>query len=254
MVINGDSLEVLKRLPQGKIKSLFADIPDNLGMKYNGYQDKMSPADYYRWVHLLILEALPKCKVFWLTYFPGHDTEITWMVRDIIKYRHPGFDIAKFMWRYTFSQYNANDCALGFRPFMRFKRSDAMIYPEEIMETSARQLQGDARANPEGRVPDNVWSFPRVTGNSWQRVSWMPTQLPIELLEKVIKFTCAKDETFIDLFGGSGSALMAGKKLDRLNKTHVVELDPDSCQHIQTREGLKDVPIVKYDDLFTFQD
>ncbi len=254
MIINGDSLEVLKRLPLGKIKSLFADIPDNLGMKYNGYEDKMKAEDYYRWTHLLILEALPKCKVFWLTYFPGHDTEITWMVRDIIKYRHPGFEISKLLWRYTFSQYNANDCALGYRPLMRFKRTDAVIYPEEIMELSARQLLGDARANPEGRVPDNVWNIPRIVGNSWQRVDFMPTQLPIELMEKVIKFTCSKDETFIDLFGGSGSSLMAANKMGRLNKTHVVELDLHTCECIQKREGLKEVPLVKYDDSFSFQD
>jgi site-specific DNA-methyltransferase (adenine-specific) len=254
VIINGDSLEVLKKLPIGKIKSLFADIPDNLGMDYQGYEDRMRPEDYYRWVQLLILEALPKCQVFWLTYFPGHDTEITWMVRDIVKYRHPSFSISKFLWRYTFSQYNANDCALGFRPLMRFKRTDAVIYPEEIMVVSARQLLGDARANSEGRVPDNVWNFPRVTGNSWQRVDFMPTQLPIELLERVIKFTCGPLDTFIDLFGGSGSSLMAASKLGRLNKTHVVELDMRTCECIQKRESLKGVPLVKFDESFSFKD
>lgn len=246
MIIHGDSLEVLRQLPPG-VKCLFADIPDNLGLKYNRYDDTRKVEDYYNWIHLLLLEMLPRCKVAWLTYYPKHDLEISYLMRNILKYRHPSFQVDKFLWRYTFSQYNPKDCAYGYRPFMRIKRTDATMYPDSITEISQRQLLGDARANPDGRVPDNVWSIPRIVGNSWQRVDWMPTQLPIELLERVMKFSVDKDETFIDLFGGSGSALMAAKQLGRLEMTHLVEMDLTTCQNIITRDGLKEVKIEQFD-------
>ena len=233
MIHNLDCLEFLKRTPQ--VKCLFADIPDNIGQAYVSYNDKKNSVDYYNWVNLLILEALPKCQIFWLTYFPKHDLELSWIVRDIIKYRHPSFTVDKFLWRFTFSQYNANDCAYGYRPLMRFRRSDARLYPEAIMEQSKRQILGDARANPEGRVPDNVWDIPRIVGNSHERVDWMPNQLPIDLLKRVMLFSVSENEVFIDLFGGSGSALMAAKDLGRLSNTHVVEIDPTSCKKIAER-------------------
>lgn len=240
LIIQGNCIEYLRKLPAGKVKCIFADVFDNLGMQYNGFEDKMKPEDYYTWVNLLVLEALPKCKVFWLTYYPRHDLEFSWFIRDIIKYRHPSFQVDKFLWRYTFSQYSATDCALGYRPIMRFKRADAIMYPEAIMEQSERQLIGDKRANPEGRVPDNVWDIPRVTGNSWERVDFMPTQLPIKLLEKIMKFSVKDQEIFVDLFGGSGSTLMAAKALSRLPYTSVVELSQGTCENIQKRMGFND--------------
>lgn len=252
MIINGDCLEVLRTLPVGKVKCIIADPPDNIGLKYIGYDDKIKNEDYYLWLHMLILEILPKTKIFWLTYYPKHDTELVYIIRNILKYRHPTFKVDKFLWRYTFSQYNANDCAYGYRPFIRFKRNDAEIYPEEIMEISQRQLLGDARANPAGRVPDNIWNFPRIVGNSWERVEWMNTQLPIELVTRIMKFSVKPNEIFIDLFAGSGSTLMTAAALNRLDKTHVIELDKTTCEKIKTRKELaaNNIEIITFDDLF----
>lgn len=236
MIYNMDALEFLKRT--NPVKCLFADIPDNIGQAYLSYNDKKPTSDYYNWVNLLILEALPKCQVFWLAYYPKYDLELSWMVRDIIKQRHPTFAVDKYLWRYTFSQYNANDCAYGYRPIMRFCRAGVM-YPEAILEKSKRQLLGDKRANPEGRVPDNVWDIPRIVGNSPERVDWMPNQLPIDLLKRVMAFSVNKNEVFVDLFGGSGSALMAAKDLGRVDTTHVVEIDPTTCWNMHVRTGVE---------------
>ena len=60
-----------------------------------------------------------------------------------------------------------------------------------------------------------------------------PTQKPVSLLAEIIK-QWGKDLTVIvDLFGGSGSTLIACEKLDR--KCYMMELDPHYCDVIITR-------------------
>ncbi len=185
----GDSMELLRKIKVGEYKCLFADIPDNIGENYHGYKDKIDVDCYYFWVRLLIMEALPKCKLFWLMFHHSHDLEITTMLRDVLKYRHPSFSFERFLWTYTFGQYNDRDCNHGFRNLIRLKRSDCEIYPDQIREVSRRQELGDSRAQEGGRVPSNVWPIPRVVGNSEERVTWMPNQLPIRLLERIISFS-----------------------------------------------------------------
>lgn len=246
MIIQGDCLEVLRKIPIGKVKCIFSDPPDNIGMKYTDYDDSRKPEDYYNWLHLIILEAMPKCQVFWFTYYPKHDLEISWLMRDTIKYRHPGFTVDRFIWRYTFSQYNDHDCSYGYRPILRVMRNNAVLYPDAIREVSKRQLLGDSRAAGL-RVPDNVWSIPRVVGNSPERCDWIPTQLPIRLMERIISFSISDDEVITDLFGGSGSCLYAAQKLGR--KCAIIEKDQESCRRISERSG---VPITLFQDGFSW--
>lgn len=51
-----------------------------------------------------------------------------------------------------------------------------------------------------------------------------PTMKPVKLLAKLIKNSTKKDEIVLDLFGGSGSSLMACEQLERC--CFVMELDP----------------------------
>lgn len=79
------------------------------------------------------------------------------------------------------------------------------LYPDAIRIPSWRQLNGDKRADPRGRVPGDVFDFPRVTGNSKQRRSFSPTQLHEGLYERCIRLTCKPGDTVVDLFAGSGT-------------------------------------------------
>lgn len=60
-----------------------------------------------------------------------------------------------------------------------------------------------------------------------------PTQKPITLNEKPIKRCSAPGEIILDLFGGSGSTLIAAEQLKR--KTFLMEIDPTFCDLIIRR-------------------
>lgn len=60
-----------------------------------------------------------------------------------------------------------------------------------------------------------------------------PTQKPIQLCEWFINKFSNKDNLIIDLFGGSGSTLIACQKLNR--KCYMMEIDPHYCDVIVKR-------------------
>lgn len=60
-----------------------------------------------------------------------------------------------------------------------------------------------------------------------------PTMKPIKLLAKLIRNSSKDNDIVLDLFGGSGSTLIACEQLNR--KCHMMELDPKYCDVIVKR-------------------
>jgi site-specific DNA-methyltransferase (adenine-specific) len=73
-----------------------------------------------------------------------------------------------------------------------------------------------------------VWDVNRESKNAFH-----PTQKPIELPERAIKNSSKEKDTILDLFGGSGSTMVAAEQLKR--KARLMELDPKYCQVIVDR-------------------
>jgi len=95
-------------------------------------------------------------------------------------------------------------------------RPEAKLYPDAIRVPSARQLKyNDKRANPKGRVPDDVWEFSRVCGTFKERRRWHPNQHPEALIERVVKFSTAPGDLVIDMFAGTGTVNRVCKRLGR---------------------------------------
>ena len=60
-----------------------------------------------------------------------------------------------------------------------------------------------------------------------------PTEKPVKVLQDVIEEYSNSGDVVIDLFGGSGSTLIACKKTGRINRS--MELDPKYCDVIVQR-------------------
>lgn len=60
-----------------------------------------------------------------------------------------------------------------------------------------------------------------------------PSQKPIELCEEILKKWGKDQDKVVDLFGGSGSTLIACEKINR--KCFMMELDPHYCDVIVSR-------------------
>ena len=60
-----------------------------------------------------------------------------------------------------------------------------------------------------------------------------PTMKPIDLIAKLIKNSSKENDIILDLFGGSGSTIIAAEQLNR--KCYTMELDPKYCDVIVKR-------------------
>lgn len=72
----------------------------------------------------------------------------------------------------------------------------------------------------EGKRIGSVWNIGKDCATTYHH----PTQKPVELSFLAIKHTTKKGQNVLDVFGGSGSTLMACEQLDR--NCFMMELDP----------------------------
>jgi DNA modification methylase len=78
------------------------------------------------------------------------------------------------------------------------------------------------------RTTTTVWTVSRPTTGTFH-----PTQKPIPLIVIALKNSSEKGSIVLDLFGGSGSTLIACEQTDR--RAFLMELDPKYCDVIITR-------------------
>ncbi|WP_298537786.1 site-specific DNA-methyltransferase [uncultured Methanobrevibacter sp.] len=80
-----------------------------------------------------------------------------------------------------------------------------------------------------GKRIGSVWKVGKDNGSDYVH----PTQKPVELSAQAIKHTTNIHDTVLDLFGGSGSTLIACEQLNR--KCFMMELDEHYCEVIIQR-------------------
>jgi len=94
-----------------------------------------------------------------------------------------------------------------------------------------------------GKSENTVWDCDRANKNEFH-----PTQKPVALAERAIKNSSKRTDIILDLFGGSGSTLIACEQLDR--HCYMMEIDPYYCDVIIKRwENLTDKTAEKIDVL-----
>ena len=74
-----------------------------------------------------------------------------------------------------------------------------------------------------------VWNIPKDNANDYIH----PTQKPVKVSATAIQNTTNENDNILDLFGGSGSTLIACEQLNR--NCYMMELDPYYCQVIINR-------------------
>lgn len=228
-IICGDCLQVLPALPSARM--IFMDPPDNLGMKYNGYRDRRPPDEYFCWLRDVIYAAMAHHPgVLWISFFHTYLADVLPLIGN-----DGVCDWRLFVWRFTFGQHRHTDCGNGYRPIIRLSAPDMVWNTDAIRVPSQRQRNGDKRADPRGRVPDDVWEFPRVCGTFHERRRWAVTQHPEALIERMVKMSAKPGDMVVDMFAHSGTVNRVCKRLgiDCIG----IDISPFYCQKIAEETG-----------------
>ena len=80
-----------------------------------------------------------------------------------------------------------------------------------------------------GKRIGSVWNIPKDAPGNYEHA----TQKPIQVSSTAISNTTKQNDSVLDLFGGSGSTLIACEQLGR--KCYMMELDPKYCDVIRKR-------------------
>ena len=229
-IVVGDCIKLLSSQDEPFADMVFADPPFNIGYKYDLYEDRRKYDDYYAWTEQWMAachRVLKPAGSFWVAIGDEYAAEVRVIGRKL------GLHLRNWViWHYTFGQATKR----------KFARSHAHLFywtkdPKQftfndtaVRIPSARQTTyADRRANPAGKIPDDVWSFSRICGTFNERVQWHPCQMPEKVLERIVLASSDPGDLVLDPFSGSGTTSAVAARLGRsylgldISETYVAE-------------------------------
>jgi site-specific DNA-methyltransferase (adenine-specific) len=192
---------------------IFTDPPYNIGIDYGdgASADRLPDAKYMLWVAEwidLCREVLSPDGSLWVMIGDEYAAEYG------VALKAAGFTIRNWIkWYETFGVNCSNQFNRTSRHiFYCVRDAKRFVFNQvaEITRPSDRQTEyNDKRANPGGKLWDDVWEIPRLAGTSKERIPDFPTQLPLALLRPIIACTSEPGDLVVDPFSGSATTGVA---------------------------------------------
>lgn len=233
----GDSLDaeqVKALMGSEKADMVYCDPPYNIGLDYNkgvdtkgkygtGHfnQDYKKPEDYREFIELSLRNALAHTKKDAHVFYWCDEVYI-WLMQTL--FRENKLDNKRVcLWiknnSFPKPQIAFNKCyepcvyATQGKPYL----NKEMTKLNEILNTD---IESGNQIHDQLMEYFSLWIEKKEDNTKYQH----PTQKPVSLHERPLKRCTAPGHTVLDLFGGSGSTLMACEQLGR--KARLMEMDP----------------------------
>jgi len=215
-IICGDCIEVLNKVREPFADLIFADPPFNIGYKYDKYNDRVKSKNYIAWTK----DWMAACKKvlkpdgsFYIAIGDEHAADVKTKADEL------GLFMRNWIiWHYTFGQQMKNKFARSHTHIFYFvnDKNNFTFNDHSARVISDRQKKyQDKRANPEGKMPDDVWDeYPRICGTFKERLDF-PCQMPESLLARIIRVSSKDGGWILDPFIGSGTTAVVVAKLGR---------------------------------------
>lgn len=223
-LVRGDCTPLLAGL-KGQARLVVADPPYDFGQPYDAYSDNLGHDAYMAftrgWLGAAV-EALHPHGAIWVFAPDEWDAEIRVMAKREFKL----VERRKVVWAFTFGQaarknFTRSHCNIIYftKAKTRFTFNEA-----ELRVPSARQLvYKDRRANPAGKLPDDVWMLledqlaphmtpdrdvwlvSRVCGTFGERKPHSPNQIPEAVVSRIVRACSNPGDLVVSPFLGSGT-------------------------------------------------
>src|SRR5512139_2043954 len=171
-ILCGDCVEVLRSVGKPFADLVFADPPFNIGYKYDKYDDKKAGGRYLAWTRDWIGECVRVLQPHGSLYIAIGDeyaAQIKLILEEELRLTLRNWII----WHYTFGQQTKTKFARSHTHILYFVKDakNFVFHDEAVRVISDRQKKySDKRANPAGKMPDDVWNeYPRVCGTFTER-------------------------------------------------------------------------------------
>lgn len=248
----GDCRKLLKDIPDNSVRLVVTSPPYNIGKPYGKYKDKIALNDWedlIRDVTKEIVRILTPDGSFFLNLSPVPFGE----EKEIIPLPFIGYQIFKDCGLYlrnmiTWTFNNMQNCTnrlsgryenilWGVKDIKNyvFNLDDIRI---PYITKNDKRLEGGI-----GRNPTDVWYFDRVNNMTKKKLGLNhPTVYPLPMIERIIKMSSNLGDTILDPFVGSGTTLVAAKRLGRngigleLDENYVSEIEHRLANECEVKE------------------
>ncbi len=228
-ILQGDSLELFKNIPDNSVDMAFADPPFNLKKKYSTYKDSLEFEEYLNWCEKWISEMVrvtkPTGSIFlhnipkWLTFYATYLNSLAHF-KHWISWDAPTAPMGK-------SLQPAHYGILFYGKEAKGTKINELRYPHKRDRKQGFLLKDYGgkkdKLHPFGPLISDVWTdIHRIKHN--KKRDPHPCQLPIHLMDRLILLATDEGDIVLDPFSGTGTTAISAK---RLGRNYIgFELDP----------------------------
>jgi len=217
-VFNKDVLEILKELPDNSLDMIYGDPDYNVGIFYAGKNYTQEWNEYIHWYIELTKECMrvlkPTGNLFMMNY-PKQNAYLR------VKYLDENaYYVQDYVWVYnTNVGHSKRRFTTAHRSILHATKSkENNFYKDNVavpyQNPDDKRIKARISAGHKGRMPYSWFYFDLVKNVSKDK-TFHSCQIPLLLVEMLIKScTNENDDCFI-LFGGSGSELVLCRNLNR---------------------------------------
>lgn len=239
----GDCRRLLKNINSNSVRMMVTSPPYNINKKYGIYGDNLHMEEWKVLINEVTKEAyriLTPDGSFFINVSPVPDKKtkeiipLDSVVYDIFKQN--GFFLRnKIIWHFNNMQNCVNRLSGRWEAILWFVK-DLNNYVFNLDDVRIPVItKNDKRIDPNrGRNPTDVWFFNRVNNMTKQKLEiTAPCVYPLPMIERILKMSTNRGDLVIDPFLGSGTTLVACKRMGR--KGVGFEIDPSYKKVIDKR-------------------
>lgn len=217
-VFNEDVMNVLKRLPDNSLDMVYGDPDYNVGINYAGKNYRKKWNEYIEWYIELTKESLrvlkPTGNLFMMNY-PKQNAYLR------VKYLDAhAYNVHDYVWIYnTNVGHSPKRFTTAHRSILHATKSKHNhFYKDNVaqpyLNQTDKRIQRRIAAGHKGRMPYSWFYFDLVKNVSKDK-TFHACQIPLPLVEMLIKSCTQENDDVFILFGGSGSEIVLCQNLKR---------------------------------------
>jgi site-specific DNA-methyltransferase (adenine-specific) len=217
-VFNEDVLVTLKRLPDCSVDMVYGDPDYNVGINYAGAKYNRKWEEYIAWYIELATESMRVLKTDGNLFMMNYPKQNAYLRVNYLDQN--AYNVFDYVWVYnTNVGHSPSKFTTAHRSILHATKSKHnKFYKDHVAvpyknPTDRRILQNLANGS-KGRMPYSWWYFDLVKNVSKDK-TFHSCQIPLALVEMLIKAATKEKDIVQILFGGSGSELVLCKDLNR---------------------------------------
>lgn len=217
-IFNEDVMEILKKLPDNSLDMVYGDPDYNVGINYAGKKYTAAWNRYVDWYVELTRESLrvlkPTGNLFLINY-PKQNSYLRVMFLD-----EAAYSVHDYVWVYNTNVGHSNKhFTTAHRSILHaIKSANSHFYKENVtqpyLNPNDKRIKQRIAEGHLGRMPYS-WLYYDLVKNVSKDKTLHACQIPLGLVETLIKSCTQENDDVMILFGGSGSELVLCQKIKR---------------------------------------